>query len=89
MYLLEWLGAGTAMAGAILMARGVAVPAYALWLLSSLVLTLYGYMTEQYGLLLMQAFFVGVNVMGLRHWRKPATEDNIAAGYTLKESSIK
>ena len=69
--LLEWTGVVLSIAGAWLHSSGAsqARRAYTLWVISSVILFIYASLTDQFGILLLQAVFFWINLRGLSHWK--------------------
>lgn len=67
---LEWSGAILGMSGSLIMS--VNQPwskwAWAIWLVSNLLLLFYALMRRSYGLITMQVFFTGTSVLGFYRW---------------------
>lgn len=68
--LLELLGAGTGIAGAILLACKCRYSAWAwpLWIISGIAWIVYASATKTYGLLAQQAVFTIINLIGTWRW---------------------
>jgi nicotinamide riboside transporter PnuC len=67
---LEWTGSISGTIGAVLMARKtrVSAMAYPLWILSSLALMAFAFVTAHRGLLMQQACFTAINLYGFYRW---------------------
>ncbi len=67
---LELLGAGTGIAGALLMAAKCRYSAWAwpVWVISGIAWVLYAGRTDTWGLLAQQVVFTVINIVGLWRW---------------------
>ena len=68
--LYELIGAGTGIAGALLLASKCRYSAWAwpLWIISGIAWIVYANATETYGLLIQQAVFTAINLIGTWRW---------------------
>ena len=74
MLILEWLGAISGVLGALIIASNTRLSPWGWWLflLSSVSLCGYAVLVQAWGLLLLNACFVGTNLMGLVRWWAPS-----------------
>lgn len=67
---LEWIGSGLAIIGAILIALNIKLEliAFSIYLISNLFLLAFSYKKKHRGLLIMTATFVIINLIGIIRW---------------------
>ncbi len=68
--LMEWGGAMIAVVAAIILALNISISAWAfvLYLISSLILTLWGWYSGAYAIALQNVIFIGINSLGIYRW---------------------
>ncbi len=68
--LMEWGGAMIAVVAAIMLALNISISpwAFVLYLISSLILTLWGWYSGAYAIALQNVIFIGINSLGIYRW---------------------
>ena len=66
----KWTGTATGVTGAIIIALnlGLVVPGFTLFLMSSVVWTLIGWVQREMSLFVLQATFTVINIVGIYRW---------------------
>lgn len=67
---LEWVGAMIAVVAAIMLALNVSISpwAFVLYLISSVLLTIWGWHREAYGIAMQNMIFIIINSLGIYRW---------------------
>lgn len=68
--LLEWVGSILAVSAAILLASNISISpwAFVLYLMSSVLLTIWGLSRKAYGIAMQNAVFTVINLVGIYRW---------------------
>ncbi len=68
--LMEWGGAMIAVVAAVILALNISISpwAFVLYLISSLILTLWGWYSGAYAIALQNVIFIGINSLGIYRW---------------------
>ena len=69
-HLLEWTGVTIGIVAAILLASNIAISgwAFVLYLISSIMLAIWGFYRKAYGIMLQNLIFIGINTLGIYRW---------------------